>query len=152
MLGVFFMEFSIYLVYFSACHVYWLIFNCDLSNCVVGVSGVVPGYRWASSKYCKSRHRAPYPPGRCRQLVRPMWSHPVVTSGAPRRHPHPRCPRPRLVARQLWSSCRRPHAPVQKKKWLELKSGKDTSFLKLHLLQASSSSYRCPSTFKDQGC
>lgn len=115
MLGVFFMEFSIYLVYFSACHVYWLIFNCDLSNCVVGVSGVVPGYRWASSKYCKSRHRAPYPPGRCRQLVRPMWSHPVVTSGAPRRHPHPRCPRPRLVARQLWSSCRRPHAPVQKK-------------------------------------
>ena len=36
MLGVFFMEFSIYLVYFSACHVYWLIFNCDLSNCVVG--------------------------------------------------------------------------------------------------------------------
>ena len=25
MSGVFFMEFSIYLVYFSACHVYWLI-------------------------------------------------------------------------------------------------------------------------------
>ena len=107
MSGVFFMEFSIYLVYFSACHVYWLILIVICPT----ASWVFQG--WASSKYCKSRHRAPYPPGRCRQLVRPMWSHPV-TSGAPRRHPHPRCPRPRLVARQLRSSCRKPRAPVQK--------------------------------------